>query len=1024
MSAPAVAVDLLGPPQLRLHGKAVEIPGSRKTRALLGYLLLQDRPVSRQHLCEWFWPTPNDPRAALRWSLSKLRPVLDAESPHLRADRMQVSITGLDDAVDIRRIEACAGEKRRDASTEDLEALVERVHGELLEGHELPDCHRFHDWLQARRESFRRAHRALLEELVERHGSDAQRSLVFARALASLEPFEEAHQARVIRLLQRLGRLREARRQFDHCLALFEDELGVTPSDEFLRLLSSGTVADTPPTPTRRSPSRIETSGTSSAGLFGRIEECTRIEGFLEAASAGETTPILLFEGEAGIGKTRLLEELGLRAAAQSIPVLTGRSWEAEIVRPLAPWSDLLERAQTTPIPDSLRKDLAALLPSVAEGVPDAVDQARLFRAVFELLRAWIPPNGAMVLTFDDLQWIDPMSAALLSFITRRAPAGVAIACAGRNAEFADSEPARALLKSWTREGRLRRVEVRALDDRDAAALARAIRGKGSVESIVRRCGGNPLYLIGLAQSHSTGLPEQLRGVLLDRIDALDPDAREVAQWLAVLGRQVPTNWLERLVAQDTSTLLHSIDELQRRGILVRHGRQCDFAHDLMRTTTYGSIPGAQRSILHRHVARMLDAEATNEPALAADVAYHAQRGGDRARTVRASIAAAEHALRLAARDEAYTLARRALYELGRGEPIEGDLEQRAALLRILVHAGLGRRNAQALAKRLRRLAEDARRTRATSVERMACYLLSIVHEEAGDFDRARDYSLRAEQAGRESDATTRLAALANTARCLVQLERDPPRARALLGEAETLAIELGTHVVDLAWGRGLLHALEGDTDAARAALTRGAELARDKRDHWAEFECLAGLSQLDLENGDNEAVLRRDPELRAVAARLGEGSDLPFATILRALASARLGPASELEAALTSLRQADTKGRLAYALNVAAEDDLRAGRLRLASARAAEAFEAAESVGRPVQMARARAVQGLVAIARGDRPEAERQRERIAADLDRLGPHVGARAQWVRLDLALTRDPTGTDRIGNETPDSPSAEI
>jgi hypothetical protein len=409
---------------------------------------------------------------------------------------------------------------------------------------------------------------------------------------------------------------------------------------------------------------------------------------------------------------------------------------------------------------------------------------------------------------------------------------------------------------------------------------------------------------------------------------------------------------------------------------------------------------------MHRQSARMLHALSDEQGLYASDLAYHAARGGIWDVAAKSAVRAGERALRLAAREEAFALAQRGLRDLDMMETDDrvGAMEIRAGLLRVMVHAGLGRRDVSALREELTSLIAEAQRCRETSVERGAYYLLSIIAEESGDFDAAQKHSLDAERIGRSADDPTRLAALANTARCLVQLEREPLRARRLLEEAESLAAELDERVLDIPWGQGLLSAMEGDTASARAALEDGTQRAAELGNHWAEFECLAGLTKLDLEVGALQGVVDRHPRLLAAAARLGEGSETPFARALHALAMSQLAAAEPeaLESALQALRRADTKGRLAYALNVAAEEDLRRGDLASAARRAQEAREAAEQVGRPVQMARAAVIWGLAEMSRGDVQAAGALADRVRKDLARHGPNVAVQAHLMRLEAAL----------------------
>ena len=121
-------------------------PASRKTRALLAYLATSGKPERRETLCELLWDVPDDPRGALRWSLSKLRGVLDGISGvELRADRERIELIVPDDSVDWRRLRNLI---RRGPAQTETAALAEaaRWSGVFLQGVDLPRCERFRSW--------------------------------------------------------------------------------------------------------------------------------------------------------------------------------------------------------------------------------------------------------------------------------------------------------------------------------------------------------------------------------------------------------------------------------------------------------------------------------------------------------------------------------------------------------------------------------------------------------------------------------------------------------------------------------------------------------------------------------------------------------------------------------------------------------------------------------------------------------------------------------------------------------------
>ena len=87
-----LSLRVLGSVCIERDGERLELPPSKKTRALLGYLLVEPREHTREHLCGMFWDLPDDPRGALRWSLSKTRQVLVDDESALVADRNSVSL--------------------------------------------------------------------------------------------------------------------------------------------------------------------------------------------------------------------------------------------------------------------------------------------------------------------------------------------------------------------------------------------------------------------------------------------------------------------------------------------------------------------------------------------------------------------------------------------------------------------------------------------------------------------------------------------------------------------------------------------------------------------------------------------------------------------------------------------------------------------------------------------------------------------------------------------------------------------
>jgi pimeloyl-ACP methyl ester carboxylesterase/DNA-binding SARP family transcriptional activator len=198
---------LLGPMTLIRAGVPVPLPASKKTRALLAYLAASDRPLRRDHLCELLWELPDDPRGALRWSLSKLRGVVgdaliaDADTARLDASAIEI---------DWRRLRDVSRGEMAGSPTPALRSAAQA--GMFLEGLELPRCDAFQAWAVVQREDVRRWRCAVLETLLHRE-LDPEEALGHARQWSRLEPYGQKPWIALVGLLERLGRRGEADHQ-------------------------------------------------------------------------------------------------------------------------------------------------------------------------------------------------------------------------------------------------------------------------------------------------------------------------------------------------------------------------------------------------------------------------------------------------------------------------------------------------------------------------------------------------------------------------------------------------------------------------------------------------------------------------------------------------------------------------------------------------------------------------------------------------------------------------------------------
>jgi tetratricopeptide (TPR) repeat protein len=218
---------------------------------------------------------------------------------------------------------------------------------------------------------------------------------------------------------------------------------------------------------------------------------------------------------------------------------------------------------------------------------------------------------------------------------------------------------------------------------------------------------------------------------------------------------------------------------------------------------------------------------------------------------------------------------------------------------------------------------------------------------------------LRAEFIARGANTKEQVVAMAEAARCLALLERDLGQAEALALEARARAAQAGVESVAISDALGMLRFHQGAWDDAAALFHQARELSQREGDRDGEFRTLEHLTVLELERNDAQTAGLLCRDLVALAGRLREGSEAPFARCLAALAADASGKdtAEEIDAAIESLRMADAKHRLAYALLRAARGDIERGNFDKARARGEEALRLARILERPSETAMAHVV-------------------------------------------------------------------
>lgn len=321
-------------------------------------------------------------------------------------------------------------------------------------------------------------------------------------------------------------------------------------------------------------------------GLVGREREVAAVHTAMDATAAGDSRLLVLL-GEAGIGKTRLLDVVTAEARQQRFEVLPGRATEHE-----------------GDVPLSLFRD--AVSPAFEPGSPEAPwDRMQLLRALADEFDRG-PADPPLVLALDDVHWADPASLDLLETLVRRPPAGAhLVVLALRPGAVADT-----LLSAARSASRV--VELLELAPLSREAADELLTGRSATESarLYDASGGNPLLLTELNRAGpGESTPSGVVAAVGSELRHVSAEARALVEAGALLGDPFVVDLAAATASLDHATWPGALDELVERGLLVAAGspREFRFRHPVVRSAVYDGISVGARLHAHARAAEVLD---------------------------------------------------------------------------------------------------------------------------------------------------------------------------------------------------------------------------------------------------------------------------------------------------------------------------------------------------------------------------------------------------------------------------------
>ncbi|WP_246613800.1 BTAD domain-containing putative transcriptional regulator [Paractinoplanes bogorensis] len=482
-----------------------------------------------------------------------------------------------------------------------------------------------------------------------------------------MAPLDERVQAALITALGAAGRQAEALTVYQRVRARLADELGVDPGPALQAAHQSVLRAKE----ATHEPTRV----VGEAAVIGCDQEIAVLRDAARSALDGETG-LVLVQGEPGIGKTHLLEQVAAGAERRGTHVVWGRCLSGHGAPSMWVWVQVVN-ALLEHLPGPEREkwradELGRLIePGAADtlGPADSGGRFRLFELVVDLV-ATVAGQRPLLLLIDDLQGADIASLEMFTHLVARLPDRTAVAGAFRDRAPEPGPELSRMLAVASRMPRHRRVRLGPLDPDQVAELVRRETGQrpeaGAARGIHARTAGNPFFVRELARLLAdgtvlsetavarAGVPSTVRDVVRDRMSGLDVTSTGLAQLAALIAHDIDLGLLARAAGVDAATCLDRLEPLLTLGLVELtpgNPRSVRFAHDLVRESVAGTITHRRSSRLHLDIADAIEPAGGDER-----LAHHLWSAGPLADPARA-VDALVRAGRLAAAKSAFEAA-------------------------------------------------------------------------------------------------------------------------------------------------------------------------------------------------------------------------------------------------------------------------------------------------------------------------------------------------------------------------------
>lgn len=702
-------VQLFGHFSATFDGVPLTTLRTSRLQSLFAYLLL-NRAAShfRYHLAYQFWPDSSESQALanLRNLVHLLRQSLPDFDRFIQSDTQALHWReNAPFTLDVHEFERLlAFTPGGSLDKERLEQAVALYQGDLL-----PSC--YDDWINPERERLHLAFLASLEGLAEITESlrDYSTALEYTRRLLQADPLHASANCQLIRLYSLMDNRPAALKAYKVYASRLEQELGITPDQETRDLYEN--------LKNQRPGSHISVQPVQTI-MVGRQTEWRRLQSIWRDATVGNPQAVFV-RGEAGIGKTRLVEEFVQWGSRQGINTAIANCYPAEGTLSYTPIVSWLRSLPMPLLDDIWLTELSRLMPEVLHTHPkfapplpltESWQRQRLFEG---LGRAILGKHRKLILVIEDIHWCDQDTLEWLHFLLRfDAEAPILIVATERNDEATlPDHPLKLLQVALTNAGKYSEIELKPLNQEESFQLAAQVAKQGThqvmspdlAEHIFRETEGNPLFVVEMVRLgqplqlqrqspiESVPLSDKVQTILKWRINQLTPPTRELACLAAAIGREFRQDVLQQASGVPDDALVKALNELlQRKIVFEQTSERYDFTHDKLRQVVSTNLSNAHRRLLHRRVAEAyLHLAGDASQSMSAEIASHYEQAGLTQPAIQYYLIASETAAGIFSNGEAVHWLQHAIYlfeAAEEGKKTSGSTAQ--ALAEMLVRLG------------------------------------------------------------------------------------------------------------------------------------------------------------------------------------------------------------------------------------------------------------------------------------------------------------------------------------------------